>query len=103
MTYTYEEKIKLKQDGRPLPDISIEKEGSSRGKQYKRQFNCEVYARNDWICGCNKKNALFCFPCILFGGDKSWTQIGVTDLKHFTFKSKNQKNMKCVGNIYIIP
>lgn len=26
--FTYEEKIKLKKEGRPLPDILIEKEGS---------------------------------------------------------------------------
>lgn len=94
MYYTYEEKIKLKQNGRPLPDISIEKEGSSRGKQYKRQFNREVYSRNDWICGCNKKNALFCFPCILFGGDKSWTQTGVTDLKHLSQKIKKHETCR---------
>ena len=62
--YTYQEKIELKDEGRPLPDIYIEKEGSSRGKSYKRLFNREIYSRNNWICGCNKTNALFCFPCV---------------------------------------
>lgn len=96
--YTYEEKLKLKEDGRPLPDIHIAKEGSSRGKQYKRQFNREVYSKNEWICGSSKKNALFCFPCVLFGGDKSWTQNGVTDLQHLSQKMK--KHETCRRHLY---
>lgn len=94
--YTYEEKIKLKQEGRPLPDLCIEKEGSSRGKSYKRVFNRAIYSRNSWICGCDKKHALFCFTCVLFGGavDKSWTQVGVTDLVHLTEKIKKHELSK---------
>lgn len=92
--YSYEEKVKLKEDGRPLPDIIIQKQGCSRGKPYARQFNKDIYARNNWICGCNKKNALFCFPCLLFGGDKSWTEVGVTDLVHLSDKVKKHETSK---------
>ncbi|XP_072378059.1 zinc finger MYM-type protein 1-like [Diabrotica undecimpunctata] len=84
----------LKCKGRPLPDIKIVKEGSSRGKNYKRQFNCDIYTRNSWICGCNRKNALFGFPCVLFGGDKSWTQVDVTDLVHLSDKIKKHETSK---------
>lgn len=92
--YSYEEKIELKKNGRPLPDITIEVAGVSRGKTYKRQFNKEIYSRNDWICGCNRKNALFCFPCLLFGGDKAWTEVGVTDLVHMSEKVKKHEHSK---------
>ena len=34
------------------------------------------------MCGCPKKKAVFCFPCILFGGDESWTKTGIIDLAH---------------------
>jgi hypothetical protein len=92
--YTYAEKIDLKRRGRPLPDIVIEAGGISRGRAFKRHFNKEVYTRNDWICGCNKKNALFCFPCLLFGGDKAWTHVGVIDLVHLGAKIKTHENSK---------
>lgn len=49
--YSFEEKTCLKQKGRPLPQITIEKQGSSRGKSYKRQFNRDIYKRNGWVCG----------------------------------------------------
>ncbi|XP_018328999.1 zinc finger MYM-type protein 1 isoform X3 [Agrilus planipennis] len=49
---------------------------------------------NSWICGCNKKNALFCFPCLLFGGDKAWTEVGVKDLVHLNDKIKRHENSK---------
>ncbi|CAH2015728.1 unnamed protein product [Acanthoscelides obtectus] len=51
-------------------------------------FSSEIYHRHDWICGCNIKNALFWFSCILFGGDKAWTEVGVTDLVHLSEKIK---------------
>lgn len=92
--YSYEEKIELKAKGRPLPDISIEKTGVSRGKSYTRKFSRDIYSKNEWICGCNKKNALYCFPCLLFGGDKAWTEIGVTDLEHLSLKIKRHENSK---------
>ena len=34
-----------------------------------------------WLCGCKDKMALFCFPCMLFGGEKRWTIEGYTNLK----------------------
>lgn len=92
--YSYEEKIELKAKGRPLVDITIEKTGVSRGKNYTRKFSRDIYSKNEWICGCNKKNALYCFPCLLFGGDKAWTEIGVTDLKHLSLKIKRHENSK---------
>ncbi|XP_076259361.1 zinc finger MYM-type protein 1-like [Rhynchophorus ferrugineus] len=92
--YSYEEKLECKSKGRPLPDIIIEKSGASRGKNYTRKFNRDIYLKNDWICGCNKKNALYCFPCLLFGGDKAWTKIGITDLEHLSLKIKRHENSK---------
>ena len=69
----------MQKEGPSLPDIVIELGAVSRGKAYKRKCSREVYNRNSWICGCNKANALFCFPCLLFNGDKAWTNVGVTD------------------------
>lgn len=87
----YQEQLALKDAGRPTPDLNIEMSGSSRGKAYTRHFNRDIYSRNKWICGCNRKNAFYCFPCVLFSNDrpeKLWTETGVRDLVHLTEKIK---------------
>ncbi|KAJ8960581.1 hypothetical protein NQ318_013870 [Aromia moschata] len=34
-----------------------------------------VYDRFKWLCGCPKRNKLFCFICLVMGGNRSaWTQ-----------------------------
>lgn len=83
--------------GRPLPPINIEVDGKSRGKTYKRQFNEDIYFRNNWICGSVQKNALFCFPCTLFGvegEEKSWRKNGVRDLIHLNEKLKKHETSR---------
>ncbi|KAJ8951124.1 hypothetical protein NQ318_021568 [Aromia moschata] len=36
-----------------------------------------VYDRFKWLCGCPKGNKLFCFICLVMGGNRSaWTQEG---------------------------
>lgn len=94
---SFEEKLKIKKDGRPLPDMVIEIKGRSRGKDYLRKFNRDIYSRNTWICGCKVKNSFFCFPCILFGGsncDVKWIKSGVNDLIHLSDRIKTHENSK---------
>ena len=51
------------------PNLQILQSAKSRDKQYTRQFNANVYQRCEWICRCEHSNALFYFPCLLFGYD----------------------------------
>jgi hypothetical protein len=52
------------------------------------------------MCGCDVKNALFCFPCLLFGGDATWTKTGVTDLGHLPEKTKkHERSVKHTRNV----
>lgn len=93
--YTYEEKLELKKQGRPMPDINIEVSGVSRGRTYKRRCNrVVIYSKNDWICACNRKNALFCFPCLLYGGETLWTETGVTGLMHLSERMKTHERSR---------
>uniref|UniRef100_H2ZT00 DUF4371 domain-containing protein n=1 Tax=Latimeria chalumnae TaxID=7897 RepID=H2ZT00_LATCH len=48
-----------------------------------------------WLCGSASRKSLFCFPCLLFGGELSWTQTGVNDLKHLSEKIKKHESCKC--------
>ena len=97
---TLNEKKEIKAIGRPTPDLSIEQRSKSRDKEYTRQFNNNVYEKCDWLCGCEVKNALFCYPCLLFDGDASWTKIGVTDLRHLTQKiTKHEQSAKHINSV----
>ena len=84
---THNEKISIKTIGRPTPKLFIEQKSKARNGIYTRHFNDKVYDENDWICGCEEKNAFFCFPCLLFSKDKNpWVTNGVNDLHHLKGK-----------------
>ncbi|KAE9536827.1 hypothetical protein AGLY_006889 [Aphis glycines] len=54
---------------------------------------------NKWLCGCEIKQALFCLPCLIFGGETAWTKIGVTDLQHLNAKiDKHENSFKHIHN-----
>ena len=66
---TYDEKITVKNLKRPMPQLCLENKQSVKGKDVIRKFKLDIYLKNNWICGCEIKKALFCFPCVLFGGE----------------------------------
>ena len=68
-----QEKISLKAAGRPTPRLNITQEGVSNSKVYQRKFHSNIYDEFDWLCGCDVADAFFCYPCLIFGGDRSWT------------------------------
>ena len=87
-----EEKLTVKTLGRPLPDLNIEQIIKTDKRQFKRVFKREMYNSNDWICGCEIRNSFFCFPCLLFGGEPTWTKSGVTDINHLATKIKKHES-----------
>lgn len=97
---TLPQKLEIKTRGRPKPNLSIVQLSSSRGNAYSRQFNPSVYEDYNWLCGCNETNALYCFPCLLFGGDPSWTKSGIKDLNHMKQKiCKHNTSIKHMNNM----
>lgn len=102
-TYSLEEKLEIKQLGRPLPDLDISKTyATSSGSRVRtRKFNHNIYSKNGWLCGCDEKHAFFCFPCTLFGGEVTWTKNGVTDLVHIWEKIKTHEKSKVhINNVF---
>lgn len=96
------EKLEIKRLGRPLPDLSSTmKQNIHSGKrQFSRTFKLDYYKNTDWLCGCEIKNALFCFPCLLFGGEHSWTKTGMTDLNHLSERiKKHQTSNEHIKNV----
>ena len=91
---TLPEKLAIKTQGRPTPTLIREQPAKSRGKTYTRKFHFNTYDQNKWICGCAERNSVFCFPCLLFGGDAAWTKKGITDLGHLSEKVETHELSK---------
>ncbi|XP_076049468.1 zinc finger MYM-type protein 1-like [Oratosquilla oratoria] len=92
--FTLQEKVAIKQAGRSLPEIKIVQEGVCHNKKYIHSFNCDWYQKKTWLCRCEVKNALFCFPCLLFGGDSVWSKDGFTCIKNLKEKTEKHENTK---------
>jgi hypothetical protein len=100
---TLEEKIQIKALGRPMPDLNIvHRAKKSKDRTYNRHFNKKVYDDQWWICGCKVRNSLFCFPCLLYGGQDSWSESGVNDLALLNdCIKKHSESNKHLNNIVI--
>ncbi|CAH1106263.1 unnamed protein product [Psylliodes chrysocephalus] len=94
------DKAEIKRLGRTTPNLKIEQSVSSKKRTFTRTFNPELYNKHTWLCGCEIKNALYCFPCLLFGGEDSWTKIGFTDLNHSGDRiKKHTSSAKHIKNV----
>ncbi|KAJ8946348.1 hypothetical protein NQ318_004238 [Aromia moschata] len=60
--FTYEIRTEIKRLGRPIRDLIISKQ--------------TVYDRFKLLCGCPKRNKLFCFILVMGGNQSAWTQEG---------------------------
>ena len=90
---TKAEKLEVKEItvGRPTPNLKIEQRGANKNYTFTRKFSSDIYEKFNWLCGCEEVNAVFCFPCLWFGGNCAWTKLGVKDLKHIAQKSKKHE------------
>jgi len=92
-TLTYEEQIAIKQLGRPTPDLKgLVSTSKKANKEYTRRFHMDTYKKHTWLCGCEVEQAVFCFPCLCFGNETSWTDCGVKHLGHLSSKIKKHQN-----------
>lgn len=62
---TYQEKVAMKRFGAPRPSMSISQVDKNKGASFNRKFNTSMYNSAKWLCGCARRNAFFCFPCLL--------------------------------------
>lgn len=99
--FSLEKKLQIKELGRPLPDLKIEKQSGNGQKLRCRKFNKIIYDKNSWLCGCEQTNKLFCFVCVLFGGDETWSNKGTDDLAHIWEKLKSHEKSKVhMNNVF---
>ncbi|XP_063289993.1 zinc finger MYM-type protein 1-like [Pelobates fuscus] len=94
---TFQERLEVKRLGPHQPHIVIKQSSKERGKEINRKFSQQWFEKKKWLCASISKSALFCFPCLLFGGDAPWTKSGVIDIKHLPDKIK--KHEACTTHI----
>ena len=58
--FKFEDKLAIKQLGPDKPDICINQQMKDRGKTYNRTFSRAWYEKKKCLCGCSKRNTVFC-------------------------------------------
>ena len=49
-----------------------------------RTFSLTWFNKKSLLTACDERKSLFCFSCLLFGGESLWTNKGCNDLKHLS-------------------
>jgi hypothetical protein len=89
------EKLTVKQLGPDHPSSTM----IQKHKTQSLSFNPDWYKSKPCITASENKKTLFCFNCLLFGGDISLTLNGVSDLKHLLQRIKyHELSSSHVGN-----
>lgn len=96
---TLQEKLTIKEKGRPVPNLNLVQTTMCKGKARNRIFNKDVYSKYGWACGCELTNRIYCFPCLMFACDKdkssdTWTKSGFCDLGHLKQKMDKHEQSK---------
>jgi hypothetical protein len=66
ISLSYDDKLKITEEGAPKPNLNL----LITIKTCTRHFNTSLYKAIPWLCGCDKLNKLFCWPCFLFSKEK---------------------------------
>ena len=96
---SYSSKCPVKTLGRQTPEITLVNKIHPllrNPKGYLCKFNSKVYDCYDWLTACDKRNKLFCFPCLLFcHSTKSvWTSGGYENLSNLgSVASKHESSI----------
>lgn len=93
------EKYEIIKSGRPQPVLNLLKIYKGHG----RSFQPVWYQQHTWLCGCEIKNKLFCWPCLLMSTKtrSPWATDGFDDLKNFSRTAARHISSKDHLNGYI--
>lgn len=95
---TMEEKLLVVKRATPQPDMkNLKSYYSKSGKSMTRNFNRSSYSSHRWLCGSEKLNKIFCWPCLLFHSNQDrgvWSKTGFTDLNHLSAALKVHSSSK---------
>jgi hypothetical protein len=63
---SYNDKLKIIEEGAPKHNLNLH----TKIKTCARHFSTSLYEAIPRLCGCDKPNKLFCWPCVLFSKEK---------------------------------
>ena len=76
----YTDQFSIVTNGRPTPMMPML---YTKTRNCVRHFKKQNYDSCPWICGCDKLNKLFCWPCLLFSDHPNqWISQGISDLNN---------------------
>ncbi|XP_077461063.1 uncharacterized protein LOC144077306 [Stigmatopora argus] len=85
-----EEQLEIKRLGPHRPEDFVLLQ---YGDMVTRTFKKDWFEKRKWLTASTNKRALFCFPCLLFGGlDSVWASIGFKDIKHLSERSAKHES-----------
>lgn len=85
---TRDDKLRIIAEGKPSPHLKMApfmqvKSETEGGSLKTHQFSPSMYDDVQWLTGCEKRNAFFCWPCLLFKPPLGlWNSTGVTELSY---------------------
>lgn len=90
---SYDDKLAAKRLGPDRPELTIEQVTKCEKREYRRKFNISTYNNYKWLCGCSTRNALFCFPCLIFSKESNaWTKTGFRDISHISSMTRKHES-----------
>lgn len=103
-TRSDEEKRLLVSVDIPRPDLpDLKTTYTNKNKLHNRQFARSKYDATWWLCGSQKRNKVYCWPCLLFhqrGDTGVWHTKGLNDLNHLSASIKSHsQSSKHVDNV----
>ena len=101
-TLSYDDKLEIKRLGPDRPELMLEQVTKCKKREYRRKFNASTYSNYKWLCGCPIRNALFCFPCLIFSKElNAWTKTGFRDISHLSSMTKKHETTHAHKNACI--
>jgi len=95
-TRPFEEKLCIVKTGKPkpaMPDLTSPCRLGS--KMINRTFSSSRFSEVTCLTGCNVKNKLYCWPCLLLSSEPSvWNRQGYSDLTHLSYAVRKHETSK---------
>ena len=93
---SFDEKLSIVRNGKPTPDVTnLQQVCSQASRTTTRTFSPSKFEEISWLTGCNERNKLFCWPCLLFNTQTIiWNKQSFSNLSHLSVAIKRHEISK---------
>lgn len=98
----YSDKLTILKLGKPKPALDITSKHKDKNCEYIRHFSASNYESIEWLTGCEVRQKLFCFICMLFSTENGvWNKNGYNDLNHLTVAVQRHEKSRAHMQAYL--